>query len=165
MPLRKLKVRLWMAIVILLAGSPAVVLWGLWGKLSIQPPLAVQVTSEPLKDNRRALRNKLPIKDLQSVARLRLRKPFDEVKTKRPVLVAKSQAPKLPIKLLGTVIESEHSMALFATLHGQPELHRVGEIVGPDPAGPKVVSINTAHVEMNHNGSTFRLEIEAPKEK
>jgi len=73
---------------------------------------------------------------------------------------AATSALPLNVNLVGTIVETGHSRAVFSTPNGAIELKGVGEIVGGLPGGPEVVEIEAKHVVLRFQGrlTTLRLK-------
>lgn len=83
---------------------------------------------------------------------------------RQPLAVAPTAAPKpeptldLAFKLIGTVIEPDHSFAIFQVAPGQIEVRRVGETAGV----AELISIGPRRVTIRYNGQTRELLLPDP---
>jgi len=77
--------------------------------------------------------------------------------------VAASSAPPPPleIELLGTIIESNHSTALFSLPGGEVQFCSVGETVGKSPNQAKVQEILGDEVTLVYRDQSVTLQVPA----
>jgi type II secretory pathway component PulC len=89
-----------------------------------------------------------------------LRRPlFDPPPAAAASAAVAVQAP-LNIKLLGTAIEAEESLAIFAIPPGTVEVKRVGEAIGEGAARVQVREIQGQRVILERHGRPVTLEMD-----
>ncbi len=83
----------------------------------------------------------------------------------RPPVPAPPPAPGLQLTLVGTIIESENSLAIIADASGAFDVKGVGESLELSPPGVSVKRIESEQVELQFGGktSTVSLDRERPK--
>lgn len=114
--------------------------------------------------------NQIPASSLPTLAsydpiwRLQLRPVVKDIAPppQRPTQpVAPPPPPSMPFtaKLTGTILEAQHSMALFTTQSGDIQFVSIGQMI----EDAKVVQIESEKVILDRNGQTLTLEMtEAP---
>src|SRR5262249_61679256 len=85
----------------------------------------------------------------------------------RPSVIAESinaqaEVAPLQIKLLGTILERDRSMALFSTPRSAVELRGISETVGDAAEGAEVVEISRDQVVVRHQGKLVVLKVPGP---
>jgi type II secretory pathway component PulC len=99
-----------------------------------------------------------PLENLQRLASLNLRQPLFDPPPPAPQ-PPPTKTP-LAIKLAGTILEAEHSLAILQLPDGKTELKAVGEQCG----GATIVRIEQDCVTVSYDGQTVQLTIAAPKQ-
>jgi len=153
---RRVRLILWSSSVLLSLASAAVVAAGLLLPLRVSLP---KPQDPPTQTGPTPPRQALfPLENLQRLAGLNLRQPlFDPLPPAPPPPPAK--AP-LAIKLAGTILEAEHSLAILQLPDGKTELKAVGEECG----GATILQIEQDCVMVSYDGQTLQLTITAPKQ-
>jgi hypothetical protein len=148
-------------------GAVGVAAWGLcW---PCQVPAAQPRDRRDSPDDQRdaaATAETLSLDELAKVWDQPLRRPLVDFAPGTAATKAAGSTPGAPaasalnLNLVGTIIESGHSRAVFAMPNGAIELKGVGEIIGPSPTGPEVVAIEPKHVVVRFQGqlTTVRLK-------
>lgn len=76
-----------------------------------------------------------------------------------PVASSTTVAPVLPIRLVGTIIETGKSMGMFANATGIVEIRAVGEKIGEEPMSAKLLSVSVDSAELQYQGKKVVLKL------
>lgn len=161
MTVRRIRILLWAAGLLLWCGVPA--LWA-WCLLA---PTAAPVADDPLPKITAA---QTPSPRIDSAAAPSLadfaswwNRPLRADWTAVAVASTRSVAPTRPkppltVKLLGLFYEQGRSKALFSSGAGRLEIKGEGEQLD-EPNGPKIVKIEPHQVRLLHHGESVTLEL------
>ena len=120
---------------------PVIMVWGLVAPASFVSGSATSGSSEASPAEDKSLIARASVQNLQEDGALwtkRLRRPLYDPP---PPVVQKKELPPLRVALLGTIIESDNSMAIVSSPDGNVEYKRVGDHVGPADSSAAVVEI------------------------
>jgi type II secretory pathway component PulC len=98
----------------------------------------------------------------EPLCRRPLRRPLYDPPPKAkpaPVVVAQ-KPPPLNVRLVGTALEPDHSMAMLLTSRGTIEMKAVGDKLDDTPDSAELTSIEQDRVTLRYHGQTVRLEVE-----
>lgn len=93
--------------------------------------------------------------------------PAPPVSTK-PVVPAAPRPkpePKLNLTLVGTIIESDKSLAIIADANGQFDVKGVGDTLEIDPDGIAITNIKSEQVTLTYRGKSTVLMLERKQKK
>jgi hypothetical protein len=148
----------------LLASAGAALAWGVFCPIAEQEPSEqrpmARSGSHDGKDHRTAMPT---LAQFEPLCRRPLRRPLYDPppKTKSaPVVVAKTPPP-LNVRLVGTALEPDHSMAMLLTSCGTIEMKSVGDKLDDTPDSAELTSIEQDRVTLRYHGQTVRLEVES----
>ena len=79
---------------------------------------------------------------------------------KPPAVPRAKLGPKLDLSLVGTIIESNKSLAIIADPNGGFDVKGVGEMLEIAPDGIVITSIQSGQVTLEHQGKTTTLSLE-----
>lgn len=156
MPLRRIKFYLASGSLVLLLLSVAVLAWGILAPTRdlspAQPPPSV--TPRSMTDNGSDALP--PLDEFTLLCQRKLQSPLYDPPPE-PVAVEEAppepvRLPPLQITLLGTIVEPDRTVAMFATQGGHIELTRIGQTVSNAPNGPKVIDITADEVVVEYDG-------------
>lgn len=91
--------------------------------------------------------------------------PPSPPKPRPPTVPRSSEKPKFNLSLVGTIIESNNSLAIIADPDGQFDVKAVGETLELAPAGIVITSIQAEQVTLTHQGKTTTLKLERQQQK
>ena len=91
--------------------------------------------------------------------------PASPPKPKPPVVPRPKTGPKLDLILIGTIIESNNSLAIIADANGGFDVKGVGEILELAPDGIVITSIQSEQVTLKHQDKTTTLRLERKQKK
>ncbi|HBV64125.1 MAG TPA: hypothetical protein DEF45_14010 [Rhodopirellula sp.] len=91
--------------------------------------------------------------------------PVSPPKPKPPVVNLPKTVPKLELSLVGTIIESNNSLAIIADANGGFDIKGVGETLELAPDGIVIRSIQSEQVILNHQGKATTLSLERKQQK
>lgn len=159
MNLYRTKRVLWLASVLLGAGTILAGLLGAFGPLQLGGGLTDARGGTPAADRAdSAAEAGLPLKHYEVIWQRNLRRPLFDTP---PAAKAAPSKPKLSVRLVGTVLEPGFTYGFFMTADGKTVLRRVGEKV----AGAKVMSIADGEVTVLLAGETRTLKVEKEPSK
>lgn len=103
-----------------------------------------------------------------AMLQIALRRPLTDPPPPKPrvvkprVIPAPPMPPALKLTLVGTIIDSDNSLAIIADSAGEFDVKGVGESLELTPKGVSVTSIESEQVEVQYQGkkSTFKLNRE-----
>lgn len=91
--------------------------------------------------------------------------PVSPPKPKPPVVTPPKTDPKLNLSLVGTIIESNASLAIIADTNGGFDVKGIGERLELVPTGIVITSIQSDQVTLKHQGKTTTLSLERKQKK
>jgi len=165
MRVRQLRIGLKAAAGLLWLGAALALSWAICGSAGdISQPASQTTDSKPTK----AVEGRFQcpaLKDFEQVWRKPLRRPLFDPPPPAAVAapVVAPQPPPLPIKLLGTAIELEHSLAMLAMPPNVIRVCRVGDCVGQAPNQIEILEIEADWVAVRSNGEKLVLKREGNK--
>lgn len=156
---------------LLMAAASGVLWWG-WqsptGKGTEAQAKSSQTNETPEAVNTRGV----AIADFSSVWDRPLRGPLYDPPPATPKPVAKPKPvvrtppkpktpppPKLDIRLVGTILESGHSMAIAADATGKVDVKSSGQVLDLEPVGVRIEEIAADTVTVSYNGQTSTLKL------
>ena len=149
----------------LLASAGAALAWGLFCPLSGQEQSERGPTVKSESRDGKAQRTAMPtLAEFEPLCRRPLRRPlYDPPPKAKPaaVVVAPKPPPPLAVRLLGTAVEPDHSMAMLLTARGTIEMKAVGDKLDDMPDAAEVTKIEQDCVTLRYHGQTVRLEVES----
>ena len=158
MTARRINILLWLLAVLFTGGTIVAAAWAVLGPyadLTARPPQARGVApATPAPSDP-------PLAAFAAVWDRELGQPLDPldpppVAPPTQPAAAATDPPPPPVKLIGTVLEPNYSMAVFARADGRPELRAVGETAG----GAEVLRIEADAVTVRYNGQPVVLRVE-----
>ena len=156
MRIRQIKWWLWSSAGLMGTGALGVVIAAFW--LPYQRPDSSAVNtrtgSAQLQSNQPEMIVALP-PARHAVWRTPLRQPLQDQPTPTPTAKPSKPPRSFTTRLAGTVIEQDHSVAMFITRNGKIELKAVGE----DVDNARVLDITPDRVSLRHNGRTLDLTL------
>ena len=152
MHVRRVRITLWLLAVALTGASVVTVILG-----AALPYVKAEAPPTSNIDAHQADKgHESPAIALSAFARLwdvNLRRPLYDSPTPAKTLPKPKPPAPLNMRLVGTMIEPGHSMAMFITKGGRIELRRVGQTV----AQAKVVTIQADRVKLMYHGREHTL--------
>ena len=91
--------------------------------------------------------------------------PVSPTKPKPPAVDIPKTGPRLDWSLIGTIIETNNSLAIIADANGGFDVKGVGETLELAPDGIVITSIQAEQVVLNHQGKTTTLSLERKQKK
>ncbi len=138
-------------------ASVAVIAWAIRWPYD-RRALATAATATPGRGDRPAEASALPLSKFEPIWKLDLRRPLADTLAPAPATtpaVAAARTPPPGMKLAGTIIEPERSLALLVGASGKVELKSIGDRF----AGAEVLQIDPGAVTLQHNGQPLILRI------
>jgi hypothetical protein len=180
MNVRQRKRMLYLAAGLCGAGVAAVVTWGLITPVEVtaaRPSFQLSSAGQSTQPSDRASARHTParpsLEQLQRLASMKLRQPLYDPEPTQAQKQAKQTQPshshqpdaQLTLRLVGTVQEPGHSMAMFQTQDGTIELCAQGHSVenGGDQAVVKVTRVEHRKVVVQYNGQSHELSLPEKK--
>lgn len=166
MRVRQLRIGLKAAAGLLWIGTASALVWAVFGSprdIREPAPRTADSSSKPTQTAEGWFRCP-ELKDFEQVWQRRLRRPLFDPPPPAVVVVptVAPQPPQLPIKLLGTAIEPEHSLAMLAVPPNAIEVCRVGDRIGESLNQVEILEIEADLVAVRSNGQKIVLKREGP---
>ena len=117
--------------------------------------IATAATATPGRGDRPADSSTLPLSKFAPLWKLDLRRPLTDTPApaNNPAVAAATRTPPRGMKLAGTIIEPERSLALLVGASGKVEIKSIGDRF----AGAEVLQIDPGAVTLQHNGQPLIL--------
>ena len=149
----------------LLASAGTALAWGVFCPISEQEQSEHGPIARSGIHDGKNLRAAMPtLAEFEPLCRRPLRRPLYDPPPKAkpaPVVVAPKPPPPLSVRLLGTAVEPDHSMAMLLTARGTIEMKAVGDKLDDMPDAAEVTKIEQDCVTLRYHGQTVRLEVES----
>ena len=164
MQVQRLRICLWLAGTLLYVSAGLVLAWG-W----LSPGFAARrpaASRSPRTSRGEIPTNNTPsltLQDFERVYSRQLRRPLFDVPSPVVKPVVKRPTTKkqesLKMKLIGTILEPDRTVAMFSTAAGKIEFKRVGESVGTQAARAEVVEIQRNRVLVRYADRVITFEL------
>ncbi len=170
MELQRQRQYLTFATACLLVFSAAVIYWSV-SAIGESKPVLPEVQSGPTTDSNTTEKTDLKITAAMTQRQLRAPlydpEPAPPVSTKpvAPAVPRPKPEPKLNLTLVGTIIESNNSLAIIADANGQFDVKGVGDILQVDPDGVAIASIKSEQVTLTYRGKSTVLMLQRKQKK
>jgi hypothetical protein len=146
----------WGAAGLLSVGSVAVILGAWRWPYAVPQQPGAGLSQRPSAAAPAPPRSLPPLSEFEPVWKVRLRSAPANAPGSRAFTQAPQSPLGLPIRLAGTVVEPDHSFAIFITSVGKIELKKIGETI----ADARVLEISDGSVSLSYRGQTVNLPME-----
>ncbi len=152
------------------AAAALVAAWGLGSPCDVHPSLPRRARLEAGDTIENADSEIAPLDEFAKLWDLPLRRPLVDgagdatASSAAAASAAAASGALLNLSLVGTIVETGRSRAVFSTPNGGIELKGVGEIVGGLPGGPEIVEIEPRHVVVRFQGQLTTLRLKGADE-